>query len=122
MILYENARACIEIPEVITLDEGRSKNASVSNRNSTFTPAKPIRNAVDVHYVACSLQNLCGYMCHANPHCKDEMMSDDIKLDDEEGLMDNIVHQAILEIDHPNSVLFTDLKVHFSVHCRNSIT
>ena len=94
--LFMNARSCVDAPEVIAIDEGKSKSTSPSNRHVSFTPQKPIRKGVENHYAACSLQNHSGYMLACKPHCKDYNVQEDVKLDEEEGNMDNLIHQLIL--------------------------
>ena len=121
LLLFENAKACINAPQILAMDEGRSKSTSVTSRNVTYTPQKPCRVAVDVHYVACSLQFHSGYFLGAKPHCKDYMEDEEIKLNDDEGHMDNIMHQLILEVDAPRNVYVTDLK-YTSVYSAETLT
>ena len=120
LLLFENAKACIIAPQILAMDEGRSKITSVASKNVTYTPQKPCQVAVYVHYVACSLQFHSGYFLGAKPHCKEYMDDEEIKLNDDDH-MDNILHQLILDVDAPRNVHVTDLK-HASVYSAETLS
>ena len=85
----------VEKPLSFSIDEIRTHSKSRSDRFGSRNDSKPIRYGKDTHATSCAIQRHHGFMLDGLPACKEHTYDWSLDTNDEEGKMDNIVHQCI---------------------------
>ena len=77
------------------IDEMRVKASSRRDPYTTFNKMKPIRKGRNIYAACCASRFHHGLLHSVVSYCGEHTYKNDMKLDDDEGKMDNIVHQLM---------------------------
>ena len=112
----------IHKPKVFSIDEFRVIATSHKDGLKSWNRGKPIKLGRDIYNVCCAGQRFHGLTLLSLPYAQNFTYDDDLKVDDDEGLQDNKIHQLIFENNDTSDEIYVMDRGFTSVYIATKIS